>query len=76
MKTKMKPETTESTYALLVRSANEDRSLPESAVYLLLILCTVFSVWQSAHQRFELPSFGLIQSAPIAAVATERVPGA
>lgn len=57
-----------STYALLVRSEQEESSLPETFVYLLLILCTVFTMWHSAHQRFQLPAIALVQSAP--AVAT------
>jgi len=59
----------ESTYALLVRSAEEERSLPETAVYLLLVLCTVFSIWQSAQQPFKLPSIGLLQMSPVAQAA-------
>ncbi|MFN2508879.1 MAG: hypothetical protein ABR589_08915, partial [Chthoniobacterales bacterium] len=51
---------------LLVRSEAEERSLPETAVYLLLIVCTAFAVWQSAHQPFQLPTIGLMQSAPVA----------
>jgi hypothetical protein len=54
-----------STYALLVRSEQEEGSLPETFVYLLLILCTVFTMWHSAHQRFQLPAIGLMQSASV-----------
>lgn len=59
----------ESTYALLMRSQEEERSIPETAVYLLLILAMTFSVWQTAQQRFQLPSIGLLQSEPIVQVA-------
>lgn len=41
----------ESTYALLVRSEEKERNLFEGAVYLVLILSAVFSIWQAAHQR-------------------------
>ena len=66
----------ESTYALLVRSEHEERSLPESGVCLLLIVCTAFAVWQSARQPFNVPYLGLLQSAPIAQVATQSGPHA
>jgi hypothetical protein len=56
----------ESTYALLVRSEQEESSLPETFVYLLLILCTAFTMWSSAHQRFQLPAIALMQSASVA----------
>jgi hypothetical protein len=44
----------ESTYALIVRSEEKERNLFEGAVYLLLILSAVFSIWQAAHQRVVL----------------------
>ncbi len=68
MNTKTYTEHEESTYALLVRSQDEERSLPETAVYLLLILTMAFSVWQTAHQRFQLPSIGLLRGAPVVQV--------
>jgi hypothetical protein len=40
----------ESTYALVVRSEEKERNLFEGAVYLVLILSAVFSIWQAAHQ--------------------------
>jgi hypothetical protein len=40
----------ESTYALIVRSEEKERNLFEGAVYLVLILSAVFSIWQAAHQ--------------------------
>lgn len=51
----MKPtETTneihESTYALLMRSENENRSLLEVFAYALVILSVVAAIWQFAHQ--------------------------
>jgi hypothetical protein len=55
----------QSTYALLVRSEQEESSLPETFVYLLLILCAVLTMWHSAHQRFQVPAIGLVQSASV-----------
>lgn len=40
----------ESTYALLVRSENEKRSLLEVVVYGLFILSAIVAIWQLAHQ--------------------------
>ena len=40
----------ESTYALVVRSEEKERNLFEGAVYLVLILSAVVSIWQAAHQ--------------------------
>jgi hypothetical protein len=45
----------ESTYALLVRSEEKKRNMLEVLVYALFILSAVFSIWQFAHQRVELP---------------------
>jgi hypothetical protein len=43
-------ETQESTYALLMRSENEKRSLLEMIAYGLFILSVVAAIWQVAHQ--------------------------
>lgn len=43
-------ESFESTYALVVRSEEKERNLFEGAVYIVLILSAVFSIWQAAHQ--------------------------
>jgi hypothetical protein len=56
---------TESTYALLVRSEEKERNLSETAIYMLLILGAVFSVWQVAQQPVNLPVNGLSKTAPI-----------
>jgi hypothetical protein len=45
----------ESTYALLVRSEEKNRSLLEMLVYALFILSAVFSIWQFAHQSVAFP---------------------
>ena len=66
----------ESTYALLMRAQEEERSLPETAVYLLLILTMAFSVWQSVQQPFRLPSIGLLQDGPIVQITQPTNPPA
>jgi hypothetical protein len=76
MKTMNPTQHEESTYALLVRSEEEERSLPETITYLLLIACTAFAVWQSAQQPFKVPYVGVRQSAPIAQVAHAQSPHA
>jgi hypothetical protein len=45
----------ESTYALLVRSEDKERSMFEGAAYLVVILSAVFSIWSAAHQSAGLP---------------------
>jgi hypothetical protein len=45
----------ESTYALLVRSEEKERSMFEGITYLVFILSAVFSIWQVAQQPFDLP---------------------
>ncbi len=69
----MKTETFESTYSMLVRSEEKERSLSETAVYLLLIVSTAFSIWQAAHQRVIVPaSFGTPSFAQSAHVNSSR----
>ena len=46
----------ESTYALLVRSEEKQRSRFEILVYTVLIVCTTFAVAQFGHQTFIAPS--------------------
>jgi hypothetical protein len=58
----------ESTYALIVRSEEKERNLFEGAVYSVLILSAVVSIWQAAHQpvtflRSSSNSTSLAQSA-------------
>ena len=45
----------ESTYALLVRSEEKNRSMLEMLVYALFILSAVFLIWQFAHQSVAFP---------------------
>lgn len=56
----------ESTYALLVRSEEKNRSLLETLVYAIFILSAVFSIWQFAHQPIMLPLKSVNTSAAIA----------
>jgi len=46
----------ESTYALLVRSEEKERSIFEDLAYLIFILSAVFSIWNVAQQPIELPA--------------------
>jgi hypothetical protein len=52
----------ESTYALLVRSEEKERSIFEDVAYLVFILSAVFSIWQMAQQPVELPKDGVIHT--------------
>ena len=56
-----------STYALLVRSEEKNRSRLETLVYAILILAAVFSIWQFAHQTAAFP-IDKLASAPICAI--------
>ena len=56
----------ESTYALLVRSEEKERSLFEDAAYLIFILSAVFSIWNVAQQPVELPKSPVIHTTSIA----------
>ena len=56
----------ESTYALLVRSEEKERSVFEDAAYLIFILSAVFSIWQMVQQPVELPKDSVIHTTSIA----------
>lgn len=56
----------ESTYALLVRSEEKERSMFEGAAYLVLILSSVFSIWQVARQPIVLPKGDVIHTTSVA----------
>ena len=45
----------ESTYALLVRSEEKERSIVEGAVYFAVVLSALISIWQFAVQPVALP---------------------
>ena len=55
MKTNQPDNRIQSTYALLVRSEEKERSLFETIVYSLLILSAVAAIWQFAHQPINPP---------------------
>ncbi len=59
------PEEFESTYALILRSEEKERSLSETVIYLLLILSAVFSIWQVAHQPFRVPTSLIMRGAQL-----------
>ena len=58
----------ESTYALLVRSEEKERSLFETVVYGLLILSAVAAIWQFAAQPVRIPVGATIHTAALAQV--------
>jgi hypothetical protein len=45
----------ESTYALIVRSEEKERSIFEGAVYFAVVLSALVSIWQAATQPIALP---------------------
>jgi hypothetical protein len=59
------PAVFESTYALIVRSEERERSASESAVYLLVMLSVLFSLWHAAHQPVTVPATGIIHTSSI-----------
>jgi len=54
--TSTNPEAFESTYALLVRSEEKQRSRFETLIYTLLIVSTTFAVAQFGRQAAMMPS--------------------
>jgi hypothetical protein len=55
-------EVRESTYALLVRSEEKERSLFETIAYSLFILSAVAAIWQFVHQPVNLPLAAIPQT--------------
>ena len=66
----------ESTYALLVRSEEKERSMFEGAAFLVFILSAVFSIWQVAHQPVELPKGDVIHTTSYAQAVNPSQPRA
>jgi hypothetical protein len=64
----------ESTYALIVRSEEKERSIFEGAVYFVVVLSALFSIWQFAHQPIALPESPILHttSATQPAATTDR----
>jgi len=65
-------KSSESTYALIVRSEEKSRSVLEVVLYACLILSAIFTIWQFAHQPVVLPAAGLSPSTDIATVRAEE----
>jgi hypothetical protein len=61
----------ESTYALLVRSEEKNRTRLETLVYAILILSAVFSIWQFAHQSVAFP-IDKVAKAPVYAIEAQE----
>ena len=59
------PDAFESTYALIVRSGERERSVSENAVFVIFMLSILFSIWQAAQQPIRLPVDGIIHSTSI-----------
>lgn len=64
-------KSTESTYALIVRSEEKSRSVLEVVLYAVLILSAVFSIWQFANQPVVVPAAGFSPSTDIAVADVE-----
>jgi len=64
----------ESTYALLVRSEEKERSMFEGATYLVFILSAVFSIWQMVQQPVALPKGDVIHTTSVARSANTNQP--
>jgi len=54
--TPLSAEGFESTYALIVRSEETERSIFEGAVYFAVVLSALLSIWQVARQPVEMPT--------------------
>lgn len=65
MKNQTNNEIHESTYALLVRSEEKERSLLETIAYGLFILSAVAAIWQFAQQPINLPLDAMPQTASV-----------
>ena len=46
----------ESTYALLVRSEEKERSIFEGAVYFAVVLSAILTLWHAATQTVQVPT--------------------
>jgi hypothetical protein len=46
----------ESTYALLVRSEEKERSIFEGAVYFAVVLSAIITLWHAATQPVQVPT--------------------
>ena len=58
----------ESTYALLVRSEEKERTFLETALCILCALSVIAAIWQFAHQPIALPLDAVVTIADTAQV--------
>lgn len=68
----MKTTKTQSIYSMLVRSQENERSLSECAVYGLLLVSTVFSIWQAAVSPVTVPVRFTTNVAQVAMVESDQ----
>jgi hypothetical protein len=61
----------ESTYAMLVRSEEKERTFLETFLYFLVVLSAITAIWQFAHQPIALPldSVKTVSGAPALCVS-------
>lgn len=64
----------ESTYALLVRSEEKERSLLETALCVLCALSAIVAIWQFAHQPIQLPLNSVATVVEATPLTTTTVP--
>ncbi|MFN2509573.1 MAG: hypothetical protein ABR589_12480 [Chthoniobacterales bacterium] len=66
---------TKSTYSLLINADAEEkgRSIFETAVYSLVVLCTALSVWHFASGEVTLPGQTSTKEAPVSIIANAPV---
>ena len=64
------PEGFESTYALIVRSEEKQRSRFETLVYALLVISTLFAVSQFGREAITMPANVVRSTTPVAVEAT------
>ena len=69
------PEGFESTYALIVRSEERERTATEGLVFLVFMLSVIFSIWQAAQQPITLPIDGIIHTSSFAQSAATQSSG-
>ncbi|MEY2486794.1 MAG: hypothetical protein QOG67_3853 [Verrucomicrobiota bacterium] len=65
------PEVFESTYALIVRSEEKQRSRLETLVYTLLIMSSLFAVSQFGRQAMTIPA-SIVRNSTVATATTQH----
>ena len=65
------PEKLETTYSLLMKSEEKDRSWFETLIYTILIVSALFAVSQFGRQAMRLPT-NVVHSAPVASATIEH----